>query len=111
MEICILGATGLVGNELVPTNGDPIVMKSDFYYLSDTLDDLLDTLHAEIAQHDVDGDNRLRTGHPVESNGLDPDGLDAEVGEELVDPGIGVRVGLAHEPVADGEDIQLARHG
>ncbi len=61
---------GLVEGELDPENGDPLVLRSDFYHLDDTLDVTLDTFYQQVADYDVDGDNRLRTGHPVESAGL-----------------------------------------
>jgi hypothetical protein len=58
-------------------NGDPIVIRSDFLGLDAALDAKLQDLFASLELHDVDGDNRLRVGHSVESQGLfeggDPD--------------------------------------
>lgn len=61
---------GIVAGELDTANGDPLVMRSDFYYLNTTLDSNLDTFYAQVAQYDADGDNRLRPDHPSEANGL-----------------------------------------
>ena len=61
---------GIVPGELDPDNGNPLVMRSDFYHLDDALDTQLDALYAQIALHDVDGDSRLRPEHPTEINGL-----------------------------------------
>jgi len=55
---------------LQPTNGDPLVMRSDFYYLDSNLDADLDVLAAQVAAHDTDGDGRLRPNHPLEAVGL-----------------------------------------
>jgi len=61
---------GLVEGELDTTNGDPLVMRSDFYYLDDTLNDTLDTFFSRLYEYDVDGDGRLRPDHPVEKLGM-----------------------------------------
>ena len=61
---------GTVAGELDPANGDPLVLRSDYYDLSASLDAQLDELYAAIALHDVDGDNRLRPDHPAESAGV-----------------------------------------
>ena len=75
---------GVVAGELDPDNGNPVVMRSDFYHLHADLDDDLDDLEAAIAQFDVDGDNRLRPNHPVEANGISGDLADND-GNEFVD--------------------------
>ncbi|MEL6498525.1 MAG: hypothetical protein AAF937_03695 [Planctomycetota bacterium] len=51
-------------------NGDPIVIRSDFLGVDAGLDSKLEDLFSNLALHDVDGDNRLRVGHPVEQAGL-----------------------------------------
>lgn len=62
---------GLVEGELASENGDPLVLRSDFYDLDpDTLDGQLDTFYQQLALWDADGDNRLRPNHPVEADGL-----------------------------------------
>ena len=67
-------------------NGDPLLMKSDFYYLNDQLNAKLDTLYATVAAQDVDGDNRLRPNHPVEGQGLgEMQALADEDGNEYID--------------------------
>lgn len=61
---------GTEPNELSAGNGDPIVMRSDFRYLSTALTTKIDTLRDAVVAHDVDGDGRLRPAHPEESQGL-----------------------------------------
>ena len=57
---------GLNPDELNESNGDPLVMRSDFRYLDDDLTSKIDLLEAAIAETDIDGDGRLRPNHPVE---------------------------------------------
>jgi hypothetical protein len=62
---------GTVAGELDPENGDPLVLRSDFYDLDPAaLDPLLDALHALVASDDVDGDGRLRPAHASEGAAL-----------------------------------------
>ncbi len=68
---------GLVGNcadtppgELCSANGDPLVMRSDFYNLDPALDNKLDTFYAAVVAFDADGDGRLSVNHPTEQDGL-----------------------------------------
>ena len=77
---------GLVAGELDSPNGDPLVMRSDFYYLDAALDTKLDTLNSQVVLFDVDGDGRLRPDHPTESLGIAgyPDLVDYN-GDEYVD--------------------------
>ena len=78
---------GIIPGELDSANGDPLVLRSDFYFLdSSVLDPKLDALYSEVSDHDVDGDNRLRPNHPIESQGLsgNPDLQDYD-GDEYVD--------------------------
>ncbi|MFN0010577.1 MAG: hypothetical protein ACKVS8_02920 [Phycisphaerales bacterium] len=51
-------------------NGEPSRVKSDFYGLNATLDDILDALYVGVVASDIDGDNRLRTAHAGEAAGL-----------------------------------------
>lgn len=51
-------------------NGHPLVLRSDFKGLSPALDQKLTAFWANLAQYDVDGDNRLRVTHPTESAGI-----------------------------------------
>ncbi|MBI1191111.1 MAG: hypothetical protein GC200_10580 [Tepidisphaera sp.] len=64
---------GDIGTRYTATNfthGDPLVVKSDFYGLDPVLDHKLNDFYAALATYDVDGDNRLRVGHPVEGAGI-----------------------------------------
>ncbi len=76
---------GIQSGELNGGNGDPLVMRSDFYYLNAALDAKLDTLYAKIKAFDVDGDNRLRPAHPQESLGLNDVNLIDYDGDQYVD--------------------------
>ncbi|MFK7961778.1 MAG: hypothetical protein AB8G96_14785 [Phycisphaerales bacterium] len=73
-------------DELDLPNGDPIVLRSDFYDLNADLDDLLDVFFDTVADYDVDGDNRLRPGQATEAAGLalESDLVDYD-GNEYVD--------------------------
>jgi hypothetical protein len=55
------------------TNGHPLVTRSDFYGLATGLDTRLEAFYAGVYDHDVDGDNRLRVGHPEEGQGIPED--------------------------------------
>ncbi|MEM1329090.1 MAG: hypothetical protein AAGG07_00870 [Planctomycetota bacterium] len=50
--------------------GDPLVLRSDFHGLDAALDSKLDDFFNELTSYDVDGDNRLRVGHPIEKQGV-----------------------------------------
>ncbi|MEM1423946.1 MAG: hypothetical protein AAGH64_08070, partial [Planctomycetota bacterium] len=51
-------------------DGSPAATLSDFYGLEPALDRKLDDFYAAVADHDIDGDNRLRENHAVEREGL-----------------------------------------
>ena len=51
-------------------NGDPLVLKSDFEGIDGGLDTKLQLLYDALAAGDVDGDNRLRVGHPTRRSPL-----------------------------------------
>jgi hypothetical protein len=70
---------GTVDGELDSANGDPLVMRSDFYWLNVGLDSQLDILFEQVAAHDADGDGRLRLYHPEEALGI------AAGGGQLID--------------------------
>ncbi len=62
---------GTVAGELDPDNGDPLVLRSDFYDLDAVpRDPVLDTFHGLVATDDADGDGRLRPDHPQEGASL-----------------------------------------
>jgi hypothetical protein len=71
--------------ELTAANGDPLVMRSDFRYLTDALTARIETLAAAVATNDVDGDARLRPSHPFESQGLSGTGLEDLDGDGYID--------------------------
>lgn len=77
-NVHVEGDLGSLFDEVDVENGDPILIRSDFYGLDPSLDTKIDDFYENLALHDVDGDNRLRLGHPLESAGLnvggDPDG-------------------------------------
>lgn len=61
---------GTEAGELNAGNGNPLVMRSDFYYLDAGLDSLLDEFYGAVEQYDVDGDARLRPGNATEAQGV-----------------------------------------
>ena len=76
---------GLNPGELNESNGDPLVMRSDFRYLSEELNQKIDLLEEAIAETDQDGDGRLRPNHPVEGLKLTADsGLSDIDGDQYV---------------------------
>ncbi|MCI0674517.1 MAG: hypothetical protein L0Y42_01940, partial [Phycisphaerales bacterium] len=62
---------GLAAGELDGANGDPLVLRSDFYFLDDALDANLNLLYEKVVAYDLDGDSRLRIYHPFEAQGVD----------------------------------------
>ncbi len=76
---------GTEPGELTAANGDPLVMRSDFRYLSDALTAKIDALALAVAVHDVDGDARLRPLHPSESLGLSETGFVDLDNDQFVD--------------------------
>ncbi|MGA1223487.1 MAG: hypothetical protein ACO31E_02845, partial [Phycisphaerales bacterium] len=76
---------GTNDGELTPENGDPLVMRSDFRYLSDSLTTKIDNLANAVANFDIDGDGRLRPSHPSESQGLQGLGVTDVDGDQYVD--------------------------
>ncbi|MEO1535411.1 MAG: hypothetical protein AAFS11_07605, partial [Planctomycetota bacterium] len=73
-NVHIDGDIGTRYDQVEVENGDPIVIRSDFLGVDPALDVKLEDLFNNLALHDVDGDNRLRVGHPVEQAGLHVDG-------------------------------------
>ena len=62
---------GIVAGELDGAEADPLVMRSDFYYLNSGLDTKLDTFYAQMALHDTDGDGRISINDPAEQLAID----------------------------------------
>lgn len=76
-NVMIEGDVGAIYEEVDVENGHPLQLRSDFYGLDPDLDVKLDDFFAQLQTFDVDGDNRLRLGHPVETAGMfDGDGGD-----------------------------------
>ncbi len=69
-NVTVIGDLGSTYDDIDFENGDPLVLRSDFAGLDPILDDKLDDFFAGLDAFDVDGDNRLRTGHPIESAGI-----------------------------------------
>lgn len=69
-NVLITGDMGIRYNTVEATNGDPLVIRSDFLGLNANLDRKLNDLFAALRNSDVDKDNRLRLGHPVEGAGV-----------------------------------------
>lgn len=69
-NVLVTGDLGARFMDLGEDNGHPVVLKSDFHGLDGMLDAKIDDFFANLADYDVDGDNRLRYGHPVEGPGI-----------------------------------------
>lgn len=65
-NVMIQGDIGASNLDTDKPYGDPVTMKSDFYGLESGLDLELSKLFDKLATYDVDKDNRLRIGHPIE---------------------------------------------
>ncbi|MEO1582948.1 MAG: hypothetical protein AAFR96_00045 [Planctomycetota bacterium] len=73
-NVHIDGDIGTRFDQVDVENGDPLVIRSDFLGVDPGLDAKLEDFFSNLALHDVDGDNRLRVGHPTEQAGLHVDG-------------------------------------
>ncbi len=69
-NVKVVGDLGARFDDLEFEMGDPLVLRSDFAGLDDVLDAKLQAFFSGVDSNDVDGDNRLRAGHPVESGGI-----------------------------------------
>ncbi len=72
-NVQIEGELGARFDEVEFDNGDPVVMRSDFLGLDPELDAKITAFWTSLAASDIDGDNRLRFGHPVEGAGMPAD--------------------------------------
>jgi hypothetical protein len=72
-NVQIEGELGARFDEVDFTAGDPIVMRSDFLGLDPVLDTKIQEFFLGLSTNDVDGDNRLRVGHPIEGAGIPAD--------------------------------------
>ena len=75
-NVTVKGSLGAAYTSVQYDNGHPVVLRSDFRGIDQELEQKLDWFAQALADFDVDGDNRLRVAHPVESQGLaiDTDG-------------------------------------
>lgn len=66
-NVMVEGDLGVKYTQTDHNNGDPLIVKSDFYHMGDAnLDSKLEDFFAFLASNDVDFDNRVRVGHPIE---------------------------------------------
>jgi hypothetical protein len=72
-NVQIEGELGARFDEVDFEAGDPIVMRSDFLGLDPVLDTKITEFLTGLSTNDMDGDNRLRVGHPVEGVGIPAD--------------------------------------
>ncbi|MAO22461.1 MAG: hypothetical protein CMJ35_05245 [Phycisphaerae bacterium] len=72
-NVQIEGELGARFDEVDFDAGDPIVMRSDFLGLDSVLDTKITAFFEGLLTHDIDGDNRLRVGHPIEGAGIPAD--------------------------------------
>lgn len=69
-NVLVTGDLGARYTEVAENDGDPLLLRSDFAGMDADLDAKLADLFAGIKGRDVDGDNRLRAGHPAEGTGI-----------------------------------------
>jgi hypothetical protein len=69
-NVLIDGNLGATYTDVNQNNGHPMTIRSDFLGLNPVLDQKLNALFTALRQFDVDGDNRLRLGHPTERLGV-----------------------------------------
>lgn len=69
-NVLVTGDLGARYLDVGEVHGNPVTLKSDFHGLDPVLDSKLDDFFANLKDYDVDGDNRLRYGHPAEGQGI-----------------------------------------
>jgi Tfp pilus assembly protein PilX len=71
-DVQIDGPVGVryASHALDQVDGPPVTVKSDFEGLNNTLDARLRDFYTKVLADDVDGDNRLRVGHPTEGRSI-----------------------------------------
>lgn len=72
-NVMVEGDLGARFDEVTFADADPLVMRSDFHGLDPVLDQKIELFWTALAANDVDGDNRLRFGHPIEGAGIPAD--------------------------------------
>jgi hypothetical protein len=83
-NVIVSGDIGSRYTTVDTANGHPLVLRSDFRKLDPLLDAKLDEFYAKLPVYDVDGDNRLRVNHPIESTGI-PSGAQDFDGDGIPD--------------------------
>ncbi len=69
-NVLIKGDVGTRYTAVNFNNADPLLTKSDFAGMDTRLDSKLADFFTAVTQYDVDGDNRLRVGHPTEGTAI-----------------------------------------
>ncbi len=69
-NVQVTGDLGARFTDVTFNNGDPLILRSDFRSLDTALDAKLDYFYDAVAADDADEDNRLRSQHTGESDGL-----------------------------------------
>ena len=69
-NVLIKGDVGTRFTAVGFNNADPLLTRSDFAGMDATLDAKLTDFFNSVTQYDVDGDNRLRVGHPTEGTAI-----------------------------------------
>jgi hypothetical protein len=69
-NVRVEGDLGISYDDIDFEMGDPLVIRSDFMGLDSILDQKITDFFAGLDAFDVDGDSRLRSGHPIESGGI-----------------------------------------
>lgn len=69
-NVQINGPIGARYDQVEQVEGHPIVVRSDFYGLDDTLDEIIEDFYTAVVSDDTNGDNRLAIHHTVEGAGI-----------------------------------------
>ncbi|MEX2218448.1 MAG: hypothetical protein WD749_06765 [Phycisphaerales bacterium] len=65
-NVLVEGDLGAAYTDVAQQYGDPVIMRSDFWGLETGLNTQLTRLFDALRDNDIDDDNRLRLGHPIE---------------------------------------------
>jgi hypothetical protein len=69
-NVLVQGDLGATYTDVSQAFGDPLIVKSDFFGMDPGLDAELTKLFNALATYDVNKDNRLQVGHPIEGPGI-----------------------------------------
>jgi hypothetical protein len=102
-NVSVVGDLGMLYDAVTFENGNPLISRSDFFGLDPALDSMINGFQASVEANDVDGDGRLRIGHPVEGPGtlIDTNG-DGIPDTEMAD--------LTGDGYLDEMDLFIARY-